>query len=280
MALARNWSTQSQDVPYVGSLKQGTGWNPVHAIRAGEGRNIAPAGTSNLVDPDLVSDVQYGYSAEDMNTYGPAESGWETGTYDRPSWDDTEGTRAAVTEDYPSWGPGREGVPKGTVIRSVEHGAIAANTPTQIPNEDVAQGWLNKVNGRIAEPGEGISDPNQYTMQTSMQQLNRTRVGSQRGGGSASPYDQPITTRVVGQKLKYWSGMRRHYDMAPKIQDVIVRPFWLRNAGTGYTEWLDANSMYVSEPLNRTAPADPYQGPPTPTPQDQSYGYTGEDVTY
>lgn len=286
MAIARNFQNLSLGgVPYTSALKQGTGWNPIHAIRDTEGRNIAPDGTAVLVDPNLPAATtydEYGYTQEDCSWMSPADTGQETGMYDRPTWqEDSVDSRREVTPMWPSWGPGPNGVPKGTAVRAEEHGAIAGNTPNQIPNETVSEGWLNKATDGVNEPGSGISDPDQYVIQTSMRQLRRTRAGSQRGRGSASPYDAPIETRVPGQKVLVYSGGERHYDMAPKSQDLIIRPFWYRNAGTGIKGWLQPNAMYVSEPLNRDAPGDPYQGPTVPSSQDSSdYGWTSEDVPY
>lgn len=286
MAIPRNYSgALFADVPYVGALKWGTGINPIHAIRDSEGgRNIAPDGTSNLVPQALTQGAvtdEYGYTSENQQ-YAVAvqETGWETGTDDRPPLGDDFGTRADVTEGYPSYGYGPAGTANGNYIRSIEHGAIASNTPNQVPTETVSEGWLNKVTGPVIEPGSGISDPSQYTIQTSMQQLRRTRAGSQRGGGSASKFDAPITTRVPGQKIKVYSTGQRSYDMFPRQQEQSFRPFWSRTGGTGRVEEMLPNAWYQSQPLNREAPADPYQGPTVPATSDNSFGYTSEDGIY
>lgn len=287
MALSRNWVTTRQDVPYVGALKQGTGWNPVHATRDnGTGRNIAPDGTGDL-SPEAITSSEfmddYGYCYEDVFMGYPnavENTGWETGTYDRPNWGQnaTDAMRQSSPVGYPSWGGRKNGVPRGTAIRAQEHGAIASTKPNVIPDASATAGWENKINGAVEEPGSGISDPSQYEIQTSMQQLYRTREGSQISG-TANEYNAPIKSRVVGQKLRIYSGQDRHYDMMPKAQEQMVRPFWLRTAGTGRREDMLVNEMYVSEPLNRDAPPDPYAGAQTPG-DGATFGYVSEDATW
>jgi len=96
--------------------------------------------------------------------------------------------------------------------------------------------------------------------------------------GRANEFDAPIGSRIPGQKLRFWSGGERHYDMFPRQQDLIIRPFWARNAGTGYVEWMAPNEMYVSSPYNRMAPSDANVGPDTPP--EETTTYTDEDMNY
>lgn len=291
------------DQPYASPLKQGTGWNPIHAVRGGDGRNIAPDGTGTLIEQDLVSENidtydSYGYTSEDafmFNNieYDESNSLNALGFLDRPDLGGSHNAqaRAAMPEDYPSWGNVNSlngskqeiplGIPGGTVIRSIEIGAQASTTANVLPDEDVAQGWQNKAHGADADSVD--SDPSQIFMQTSEVQRYKTRTGSQISG-TASEYDAPIPSRVVGQKLKFWSGGERHYDMAPKGQDVVLRPWNYRTAGTGNPANMHPNEMYVSTALQRTPPSDPDQGdvlPISETPDgSSSYGFTTEDQVW
>jgi hypothetical protein len=182
----------------------------------------------------------------------------------------------ATTDDYPHWGRYQAGVPGGGEIRAENHGADATNTPKEIPSEDVAQGWRNKARG--SESDAMGSDPSQYEMQTSMTQRHKVRAGSQISG-TASTFDAPIESRTAGQKIKWWSGEKRHEDMLPKSQDQLVRPWWNRTAGTGYQEWLEPNALYRTTPGIRVPPGDPYMGPNLPESTD-THGFMPEDVTY
>lgn len=300
MAIANSWQRRLVgDLPYGSALKQGTGWNPIHAVPdQGTGRNIAPDGTSNLVDSDLTNEESYGFTNEDMFLFGDppgygAENPRELGLNDRPDWGTDEGTRADMPDDYPSWGLVNTfngsnaelpvGIPGGTIIRAKEVGAVASNTANVLPDEDVAQGWMNKQHGGVEDAV--VSDQSQYEMQTSMMQRDQTRAGSQ-SSGTASEYSAPIKSRITGQKLRFWSGEQRHYDMAPKAQEQMIRPFHLRTAGTGDPALMQANEFYVSQPLQRTVPADPDQGPVLPVSQNPdvyastTYGFTAEDAVW
>lgn len=280
--------TATQDVPYSTALKQGTGINPIHSYRDQSGRNLANDPPNRFVDQSLVDaaydETQYGYTFEDgVHQWTPGESGYETGMYDHPPvGDNSPDNRRVVPQAWPSYGPGPNGTPKGSLIRSLMRGAVANQKPNQLPTETVSEGWINKATGQVIDPGSGISDPDQYTRQTSMQQLRRTRAGSQISG-TADDHTQPIATRVPGQKVYFFSGGQRHYDMMPKAQDSILRPFRVRTAGTADPNLMSPNAMYRSEPLQRNAPGDPYQGPTVPdqgTDFGSEYGYTLEDQVW
>jgi hypothetical protein len=127
----------------------------------------------------------------------------------------------------------------------------------------------------------GISDPSQYVMQTSMTQRDKVRAGSQRGSGSASEYDAAIASRITGMKTKTLDAEpSRHFDMVPKAQDLIIRPWWVRTAGTGYRTDMLRNELYVSQPRSRVAPDNPYVGTETPPAVMDTYGYVPEDSTW
>lgn len=292
MAIPRTFQGMGlSSVPYAGPQIWGSGVDPIHSVRTGDGRNIAPDGVGILVDPELTDADSYGYTDEDFTAYSNAESRWETGTVDRPGWNNqglTQDARSQVTEGWPAATDGNGsgnngGPPSGEYVRSLEHGAIASNTPTGVPMWEAAAGYESKMTDGVIEPGSGISDPRQYTMQTSMQQLRRTRAGSQ-NSGSQSPYNAPIESRVPGQKVAGYSqgpgSEYRHIAMRPFGQGMIYRPFWNRTAGTGPAGNMRPNAMYQSQPLNRVAPPDPHQGPNVLVDAGSSWAYTDEDVTY
>lgn len=266
--------TQGQE-PYVGAAKWGTGINPVHAVRGGAGREIATSGTTNVLPDELAPKYEYGYCAEDTE-YALYGYGVETGTKDRASWGDDE-NRTDVIPGFPQWGPYEGGAPGGQGIRTIEHGAVLTNTMKVEPDDTWAQGWVNKDTSFVNDPS--LPEPEQLTRQTSMQQLRRTRAGSQRGT-SQSDYDQPIATRVPGMIRRTYSGGQRHADMEPKAQDIRLRPFWNRTAGTGPVENMQTNELYVSEPFQRTPPPNAYTGPDAGGQTDAIPGYVSEDVTW
>jgi len=260
-----------------GALKWGTGINPIHAIRTGDGRETTPSTQENIISEELVDPVQapeMGYTDEDNSStlYG---YGFQTGTETRPQLG-TEDTRNDNPTGYPPWGQYKPGVPGGTAIRADNIGADITNSYKVHPSETVNEGWLNKPKNGVEDAV--TSDVSQYEMQTSMTQRDKVRAGSQAAAGRANEFDAPIASRITGQKLRFFSGGERHYDMLPKAQDLIIRPFWYRNAGTGYVDWMDPNEMYVSEPYNRMAPSDPNVGPDTPP--NETYNYTDEEMNY
>ena len=267
-------------VGYTGARKWGTGINPVHSIATegdpirtqtvptGQGPN---AGDPNKSVPELLlnpldENPEYGYTDEDFSSvvwgYGPS-----TGTSDRPGQDvSTESMRGYTTKFWP--GMGNEPAPTGgSVIRQESHGDFTGSvSKLGAKEETVGEGWVNKEVAGVADAVDSSVD--QVYMQTSMVQRDKVRAGSQRGSGSASEYDAPIGSwrPTWGMRIKPWSGGRRHYDMTPRRQDQINRPFWYRSAGTGYREWLSANEAfnYQVEPLQRQPVADPYAGQRVP----------------
>jgi hypothetical protein len=160
-----------------------------------------------------------------------------------------------------------------------------SNDPKVTPEDDVAQGWLNKDHSYVEDAQ--TSDVSQYEMNTSMTQRDKTREGSQISG-TASEYSAPIHSRITAMKNRVWGAspdlpghLQRHDDMFPKQQDLIVRPFWLRTAGTGDASAMKTNELYVSEPLQRTPPEDAWQGNSVNNSAASSeFGYTGEDGFY
>jgi hypothetical protein len=274
-----------------GATKWGHGINPVHSFGGDPygGRSdkaphtaVGPDGGGGqsidvaITDPGTFTD--YGYLDEDFASvmwgYGP-----DTGTSDRPgAYTRTEEWRLD-TDDYPSWGPKEGGIPGGNYIRAEIHGAPASSgTKTGDKEETVGEGWVNKDTGTVED--STISDPSQYERQTSMQQRDQVRAGSQNPNtGTASEYEAPIGSyrETWGQRIKPWSGGRRHYDMMPRAQDMLIRPFWNRTAGTGYVEYMASNEAtnYMHPALQRQPVPDPYAGVLIPRPgnvfEEESY---------
>lgn len=268
-AITGSWKAQNAG-RQITALQWGTGYNPIHAVRIGDGRNVAPEGTSVLVDPTLTTGDYsadtpqgYGYALEDETStlFG---YGTEVGTADYQPWGDGHDLESGSTAipstgtEYPPYGPYPQGVPGGTYIRAENHGAELMYKTKLRPYEDGANGWENKETSEINDAG--ISDPTQYVMQTSMTQRDKVRAGSQ-SSGTANEFDAPIRSRIMPMIEKKWSDSHeRRYGMTPKQQDMIVRPWFTRQAGTGRMADMRVNEMYVSEPRNRRAPENPDVG--------------------
>jgi len=278
MAISGNYL---ESVAYTGARKWGTGINPVHGILenfeepAKQSKDVLTHFGPHQSGPETLPDglvnpqdeaPEYGYTDEDFSSqiwgYGPT-----TGTADRPGRDvTTDEFRSSIPHTYPGMGnePGPTG---GDEIRQLSHGDFAINTAKLGDKEEtVGEGWLNKATNDVADALD--SDPAQVYMQTSEVQRDKVRAGSQRGDGSPSEFTAPIGSwrPTWGMRAKPWSGGRRHWDMTPKRQDDIPRPFWFRTAGTGYRDWLRANEAwnYQVQPLQRQPVQDPYPGQNVP----------------
>jgi len=277
------WKATRPNTDYGSPLKWGTGVNPIHSIiNTGGGRDTTPGVALNEVPAELTdpySPLAMGYTPEDSESqiwgYGVS-----TGTSERPSLgDNTDEFRDNVTENWPSYGPRKGGQPGGRGIRSENRGANVTITGKQIPDENATQGQVYKHTTVVND--SDISDSSQYIMQTSMVQRDKVRAGSQ-NSGTSNEYNAPIASRQGPMKMPSYSDGQRHYDMQPKSQDVVIRPFWNRTAGTGDQRQMVHNALYESTPYQRTPPGDPYQGPTVPytTIGANEYGYATEDVIY
>ena len=257
-----------------GAQKWGHGVNPIHAIPDSYGGRSGKAPTTqtgpngpggaqlnpDIIDPELQR--EYGYTEEDFSSqvWG---YGTQTGTADRPGLGSaTERTRGATTKGWPSAGPYQGGTTGGAQIRAEKHGEVAKlQAKLGDKEETVGEGWENKIVGAVENPV--TSSPDQYERQTSYQQRDQVRRGTQNpNSGTASEQKAPIGSErpTWGQRIKPWSGGRRHYDMTPRVQNQVIRPFWYRNAGTGYREWLAANNQRGQVALQRQPVPDPYAG--------------------
>jgi hypothetical protein len=283
--LTGNWSAVNANAnQYIGALKWGTGINPVHSIH-GEGDPLRTTGREpgpdeaeynpDGVPQELINPVRYGYTMEDVVPLGHY-----------PDAPPAVGTETSVIRDdidsYPAWGPVMPS--SGTVFRSIQAGAaVHRHTPISFPTETVSEGWENKTVTYVNDAE--VSDPVQYERQTSMQQVNPA-AGRNNGLAVARGTDDArdkIMTRLTGMKRKPWSEGERNADMFPYQQDMKIRPFWYRTAGTGLAENMQTNDMYVSDPIQRDPPPDPYLGDLETAPdvyENEQYGYTTEDVGY
>lgn len=290
---------------YSGASKWGTGINPVHGIRTSGPNiitpskvNIDPVAPPGGQDTDIIAEDyawdggvnQSGDELENYNVTPISLYGYnsETGTADRPFFDDIQSDRYSnemgwglpnppydampvpddprgrmqnfTSNDFPSWGGSRKTKPAGTLIRSLRRGARLISSAKVLPNEDVAQGWINKGHG--ISPDSHDSDVSTVLIQTSAVQRRKVRAGSQRSG-SQSTFEAPIASRETGQKLKVYaaSDSDRHWDMLPYQQEDYVRPFLSRTVGTGWREWNLPNAMYVSPTIQREPAPDPQLGP-------------------
>lgn len=281
----------------AGAAKWGTGINPIHAVNDGGGPSSrlvdygGPFGVSNDIPftPDLPGGIEgsiegYGYTHEDDAAFASWGYGPNTGTSDRPGIGSESTARVRTPDEFPSYGEHPNGVPGGTLVRSLDHGAERTTIAKETPNETVGEGWLNKVRSFVNPPG--VSHPVQLVVNTASEQLDKQRNGSQvEGQGRASEYDAGIAQIIPGMRVKTYSGGMRHYDMTPKQQEEMLRPWWGRQAGTADPALMMPNAQTAAEPIERTPPEPPDQGRKIPAPQTggtgsdmETYGYVGEDV--
>lgn len=291
LPIAGSWIANNANAnDYVGALKWGTGNNPIHEIwgegpplnRTGRQPGPSSADTPNVSVPDSLTfgdgEQDWGYTMEDIGTQ--IYSGMT------PEWGETTNELRSQNEfDHPDW----EDVSSDPVVTDFRRRPEMSNiiwSGTRLdsfPTETVSEGWLNKEAGKINDAE--VSDPVQYERQTSMQQVNPA-AGRNNGAAQLRATDDPrskILTRLVGMKIKPWSQGKRNEDMFPYQQDSMVRPFWYRTAGTDDPAKLAPNEMYVSDPIQRDVPPDPYLGPLSSQVgegDEGNYGWTPEDMQY
>lgn len=274
MAIRGAWARTAM-VTYSGERVWGTGVHPIHGVYgAGDPRweirekDLEHTPPHNAqVDPTRDREL-WGYTSEDRPFAGIE--------YDaRPPWDATTTQfrdRNAVM--HPAWNTPQS---VNEDFREYRGGAqrVNENQVDSVPSETVTEGWRNKVAGNVvAEPKP--SDPSQYERQTAMQQRFQTRTNHNAVTRGTDAEREPIKSRVVPQKIKLWSGGERHYDMFPKQQDEIIRPFWYRTAGTGDPEMMTSNQQHPRMPIQRTPSPDPALGP-TEEQIGGQYGYQPGD---
>ena len=276
--------------PYSGATVWGTGINDVHAFYGSEPARESPVRPMEGM-PQSIHDTTPPHEATSSSTgsdygFSYAPEGTVITTLqpdDRVPWD-------IVTSDspvrYSSQGQppyNASGAAKSR-FRDTMGGAYTffrgklprANYST--PTETVSEGWLNKPKGSPADAKP--SDPRQYEMQTSMEQRYQTRVNAHAVTRNTDEPRASIASRVIGQKLKVYSGGERHYDMYPFQQTPDTeREFTYRTAGTGQPGWMENNQQWEISAVERTPPPDPYIGTPDAF-GDLQYGYSPEDYFY
>lgn len=290
--ISGQWA-RSRTVAYVGASKWGTGIDPVHAEYGSDpsrvyGRigNVPDITPPFYASPDFIeTHAPWGYQPEDLaglDVFANPDVAIDGTRYVNDDWprvgDDTGETRAYVPREssHPWQSPGSV----ITRLRSVWGGAYSTprKQSNEIPTETVSEGWENKPKGSPADSEP--ADDSQVFIQTSEKQRYETRVNNAAVNRATDDARSSIPSRVVGQKLKVYSGQERHYDMYPFQQDDIIRPFWYRTAATGPEEYLDSNEMFVATPLSRTPPPDAAVGEADIDISLGTYGYTDEDAGY
>jgi hypothetical protein len=198
-----------------------------------------------------------------------------------PDWTERPEVTRRESGHYPppSW-TARPNGPSGAYLRSINLPTLLADAqePASYPTETVTEGWDNKLSGDVLDAE--VSADTQYTRQTSMQQVNPP-AGRNNGAAVARGTDDDrhnIMTRLTGMKIKPWSEGQRLDDMFPYQQDLILRPWWYRQAATGNPQWLQANEFQPTLPIQRQPPPEPYYGPSESRGSDTpDYGYTDGD---
>ncbi len=265
MAISGAWKASRAE---SGALKWGTGINPIHGLRIDRHGRTLPAHTGqggSGAPPLEIQDVLLESDIEPVDYTDSATYGYNVadGTALRPNYQQS-------TEDFRGknlYMPSRDGGGMRFRSNAIGNAAKRVQSKTSEREETVSEGWVNKDTDRV--DNAEVSDPRQYEIQTSLAQRDLTRAGSQISG-TASEQNAPIPSQrpTWGQRVKPWSGGRRHYDMTPHLQDDHIRPFLFRNAGTGNVAWMGHNEAtnYMVTPLDRQPVPAPHSGEQTPRP--------------
>lgn len=283
--LSGNWTAiNANATDYTGALRWGTGVSSVYGqFGTGPplgitGRNPEPMEYRDVPEA-LVPHELYGYTMEDL----------PPGTDDEfmigvPPWTDRpEVTRGDSGEYPPPSLTARPNGPDGSYFRTIHQRGLlrAAHDPAAYPTETVSEGWDNKLHGEVLDAE--VSSDAQYTRQTSMQQVNPPQGRNNQLAVIRGTDDDRhnIMTRLTGMKVRPWSEGERLQDMFPFQQDLILRPWWWRRAGTGPESYMRANEFQSTLPVQRNPPPEPYYGPDESSGSESpDWGYTPEDVTY
>lgn len=271
---------------YSGATVWGTGSDNVHTYYGSEAIRLDPyplrqgeITPPHQAVPDKLQPTElWGYQPEDSTYTGVVYD-------DRPNWtQDTPSVPVrSTTGDQPAWtAPGyvneRFRLMFGGAYRTFRGAFIGGDGIGYVqPSETVSEGWLNKPQGSPAD-SKPSSDA-QLIVQTSMRQRYATRDNTHAVARGTDDPRAEIGSKVTGQRIKVYSGGERHYDMLPKEQDTILRPFWYRTAGTGRAGEMVPNTLWSIRAVQRIPPADPSMGP-SETEIDNTYGYTTEDTQY
>jgi hypothetical protein len=307
MAIAGAWAAGAiTPSEYAGATRWGTGINPIHAVRdpgsreTGIKENLLPLGDGGtVVMPDeLLGAEQWGYSSEDAAAF-PGED-YRYLVDDHPNWGDStvgrsdrdgdimvEG-RHPQPEGWPSWGAHGTGYPDfqlagypgGENLRAFSDGIDVEHLHAiAVPTPGWRGGWLNKAHGAVQEAE--TSDPSQYEMQTSMNQLHRSRDNNRAVTRATDDPRSVIETRLTGMKVRHWaksSGMGggpATPDMTPVTQNLPYRPWFFRSGAMPPPPDTTYGTMTAFDPIARTLPDDAgeYVTTQEAPPDDGTYGY-------
>lgn len=314
MAIAGTWKAGAvTPSEYTGALRQGTGINPIHSVRdpgsreTGIKENLLPLGTDpgagGIVPEELLGPEMWGYSSEDAAMF-PGEDyryleadhpNWDQGIVGRPDRDGDIMTAGLYPqpEGWPSWGPHGTGGdpdfplqswPGGEELRAYSDGAdIERHHVIAVPTPGWRGGWVNKAHGLIEEAE--TSDPAQYEINTSMNQLHRSLDNHRAVARGTDDPRSDIATRLTGQKVKHYamsSGMGGGPgtpDMAPVTQNLPYRPWYFRTAATPPPPDTYFGTMTAFDPIERTLPVDAgeYVVTQEAPDDDGTYGYSEGD---
>src|ERR1041385_2124974 len=210
------WARRYQQ-PYSGASVWGTGIHGIHSvygsppsrlqgIRPLQGQITVPA---DAVPEQLQPKQLWGYQLEDSLYSDLTVDG-------RPPWNrPPEDSPAQFMSDQIP--PMNASGGFNNKFRAIKGGAFTiwqyVNGMKLQPSETVSEGWRNKPKGSPADAKP--SDPKQYEMQTSVQQRYRNRNNQHAVARGADEPRADIASRVIGQRLKVYSGGLRHYDMFP-----------------------------------------------------------------
>ena len=313
MAISGAWAAGAvTPSEYAGALRWGTGINPVHGIRDGDGR---PTGTkeplvpgdpqTDAVPEEILGPAMWGYSAEDASFY--AGEDYRYLVEDHPNWGQDEHGRAdrdgdimtegvyPQPEGWPSWGPHEcpaayaeaqqplGGPPGGSRLRSYTDGTDVEHLRAiAVPTPGWRGGWVNKAHGAVEESEP--ADDSQLTVTTSMKQLHQTRVNTAAVTRGTDDPRAPIETRLTGQKVKHYAeswgmgGGPATPDMRQQPQDLPYRPWFFRGAATPPAPDTMFGTMTAFEPIERTLPADAGESVVTSEAAgEQDFGYESGD---
>jgi len=286
--IAGQWSRDNVNpADYTGAQRWGTGISPIYG-QYGIGPPLAITGRNDEqipyspVPPYILAEpgLEYGYTMEDIPMGAPDEFM----VSEIPSPDELPETTRMDSGRYPPPSlMARPNGPSGTYFRTIHQPGMleAVTEPASYHTETVSEGWENKQHGEVLTAD--TSAQSQYERQTSMQQVNpapgrNNALAVERGTDDVR---HNIMTRLTGMKIKPWSEGERLQDMFPFQQDLILRPFWFRNAATGKVEWMKPNAFAEMLPIQRNPPPEPDYGPNESIGSDvPSYGYTPEDVHF
>jgi hypothetical protein len=310
VAIAGSWLAGAvTPADYAGATRWGTGINPVHALYDSHkpGQTKEPLGStadSGSPPEEILGPAMWGYSVEDAAVYGGED--YRYVDIDHPNRGESvvgrgdrggPGAYALEVADFPAWGPhGADtedpdawqlpGHPGGARIRSDSHQAEDELVHMiAVPTRGVSGGWLNKAHGAVEEAQ--TSDPAQYEMTTSMQQLHRQFDNGRATGRGTDDPRTPIGNRLTGVKEKHYAmsvgmgGGPGAPDMAVLSTDSIPRrPWFYRSAGVPPAEDHTWNEITYFDPIGRELPSDAGDQVTTMETQilsDSSYGYAGGD---